>query len=95
MSSFLGVTCPELNDIDNGTVMIKRNTFEGEAIYSCVLGFMIEGSETRVCGADGMWSGSEPSCVRKSSYNYLIISKHIYPCLQYTLYSILSEFARN
>ena len=71
MSSFLGVTCPELNDIDNGTVMIKRNTFEGEAIYSCVLGFMIEGSETRVCGADGMWSGSKPSCIRKSSYIYL------------------------
>lgn len=63
----LGVTCPAmLNDPDNGTVTIQSNRFEGEAVYSCELGFMIDGNDIRVCGANGMWSGSDPSCVRKS-----------------------------
>ena len=83
MSSSVGVTCPQLSDIDNGTVTIESNRFEREAIYSCVLGFMIEGSETRVCGADGIWSGSEPSCVRKSSKDIMAQYNYNHSCHPY------------
>ena len=42
-----------------------------EATYTCEAGFYLEGNEVRVCMDDdgmdaiGVWSGQEPSCVRK------------------------------
>ena len=33
------------------------------AVYICDVGFISDGDDTRTCGDDGQWSGSEPTCV--------------------------------
>ncbi len=46
------------------------------ATYTCEAGFYLEGNEVRTCVDDdgkdaiGVWSGQEPSCVRKSLVLY-------------------------
>ena len=32
------------------------------ATYTCVFGYILAGSATRVCQGDSIWSGSSPSC---------------------------------
>ena len=64
---------PDVNpDYDLGT----------NATHTCEAGFYLEGNQVRVCMDDdgidtiGVWSGREPSCVRKLSakvYNSLIL----------------------
>ena len=36
--------------------------FGSMANYSCDSGYRVIGISTRMCGADGTWSGEEPSC---------------------------------
>ena len=71
-----------------------------EATYTCEAGFYLESNEVRVCMDDdrmdaiGVWSGQEPSCVRKLlaliepmyysasflyTYNYSDHSHHLSP----------------
>ena len=54
-----------LMDPANGMVSVPSTMYLSVATYSCSVGFVILGNATRVCGADEMWSGEEPSCVRK------------------------------
>ena len=49
-------------------VAFTTSYLDPPAIYSCDEGYMIDGDETRTCGANGEWSGSEPQCVRKLLY---------------------------
>ncbi|MCI4391222.1 hypothetical protein PGIGA_G00131640 [Pangasianodon gigas] len=37
--------------------------FKSEAFYSCSAPYVLVGSSTRVCQADGTWSGSQPRCI--------------------------------
>ena len=58
--------CPELNDLENGYVIVTRLGPEllvgSTANYSCQDGYQLQGSQTRTCGEDGQWSGQEPTC---------------------------------
>ena len=65
---YTGVTCEDLTDPINGMVEFTTSYLDPPAIYSCDEGYMIEGDETRTCGANGEWSGSEPQCARKYCY---------------------------
>ena len=57
------VTCPVLLDPVGGTVMSVRGAVEGTiANYSCGADFELVGSATRICQANGTWSGSDPTC---------------------------------
>ena len=48
---------------DNGRVDTPQEaTFNQVATYSCNSGYELVGNMTRTCQADGMWSGSEPTC---------------------------------
>ena len=57
------VTCPNLENPGNGTVDVSGNQPGDTAVYSCNDGFTLDGEDTRTCGQDGKWSGSEPTCV--------------------------------
>ena len=59
------VTCPNLENPVNGTVDVSGNQPGDTAVYSCDFGFAPDGVDTRTCGEDGLWSGSEPTCVCK------------------------------
>ena len=58
--------CPGLDDPENGKVSVPSTSYLSEATYTCNDGFIINGNPIRECGPDELWSGSEPSCVRKS-----------------------------
>ena len=62
LHSLLVVICPVLEDPGNGTVDVSGNRSGDTAVYSCNVGFTLDG-ENRTCGDDGQWSGSEPTCV--------------------------------
>ena len=57
------VDCGTLNITTNGHVIdTAGTTFRQTATYSCNTGYNLVGDSIRTCQADGMWSGSEPTC---------------------------------
>ena len=55
--------CGPLYNPLNGVVNASVTTFNSEAVYECNTGYMLEGSGVRRCQNNGIWSGSEPTCV--------------------------------
>lgn len=54
------------------------STFNSTATYSCQsVGYNIDGDIQRTCGADGSYSGSEPTCTREYIYIYPEDKKNI------------------
>lgn len=47
----------------NGQVKGDEHTFQKEVEYACEVGFFLEGARSRVCLANGRWSGTTPTCV--------------------------------
>ena len=58
----LAVNCGILDLPSNGQVISSGTTFKIEAMYVCDEGFQLIGNGTRMCQANGMWSGNEPEC---------------------------------
>jgi CUB/sushi domain-containing protein len=64
------VTCPQPHSIAHGLVDYNRSSGEGNLIYGsnasfyCDYGYELIGNSIRTCGADGVWVGAEPECVR-------------------------------
>ena len=57
------VNCGSLTNPDNGQVdTFVGTTFGSTATYTCDTGYTLSGSQTRTCGADGLWTSSEPFC---------------------------------
>ena len=56
------VSCGNLSSPVDGRVSVNGNTFGSQANYSCSEGYVLNGNSTRMCQADGQWSGSEPRC---------------------------------
>ena len=63
VSLFVEVECEVLLDPLNGMVMLMGTSSGSMAMYTCVMGFMLEGDMTRTCQLDGEWSGEEPVCI--------------------------------
>ncbi len=59
------VDCGKLDDPDYGEVDFSSTKFKSKATYSCDDGFFLVGDETRVCQANGKWSGEAPICKRQ------------------------------
>ena len=61
------VTCPSLIDPNNGRVFTSNNNYPSIATYTCNTGYILTPSDggTRVCGADGEWTGVIPTCPRE------------------------------
>ena len=45
------------------SVSAPTTTLGATAAYSCAVGYGASGSSTRICQADGTWSGATPTCV--------------------------------
>ena len=57
------VDCGNLTNPMNGMVTLTTTTFESTATYSCNMNYVLSGAMTRMCRADGTWSGSDPNCI--------------------------------
>ena len=53
------------------------------AEYSCSVGFLLLGAQTRYCQPNGEWSGNPPICEGKEVYN------HIYKMREEDAHSLL------
>ena len=70
---FVGIICPQLEAPDHGTVTftsddIAMGTY---AMFSCDLGYDLQGSQMVRCngpGPQGIWSPPAPTCTGKISY---------------------------
>ena len=63
ISSFIVVDCGPLTNPDNGQVVTSHGTtFGSTATYTCDTGYTLSGSQTRTCGADGVWTLFTPVC---------------------------------
>ena len=52
------LTHPAIGQVDH----TAGTTFGQTATYSCNTGYNLVGDSTRTCQAEGIWSGSEPTC---------------------------------
>ena len=62
LSSIAVIQCDRLPDIANGQVELTGTTVGSVATYRCNKGFILVGTEIRLCQANGEWSGREPVC---------------------------------
>ena len=84
--------CELLLDPMNGAVN-TTDTLEGSvAGYSCMQGYILSGDETRVCQRNtntllGVWSGTEPICIRRIYiiYNNITCSFSFLACMHCNL----------
>ena len=56
----MAAKCSFLPNPTNGEVGLDPGS---QANYTCNGGFVVEGPATRVCQADGQWSGNASTCI--------------------------------
>ena len=57
------ITCTNLGTtIPNGKIEGASNTYQSTKTFICQIGYELQGASAITCQADGMWSGSVPSC---------------------------------
>ncbi|CAN8001467.1 unnamed protein product, partial [Ixodes hexagonus] len=56
--------CGAPESVENGQVVLlhRRTTFNATVEYVCNTNYTLVGKPRRVCGEDGRWNGSQPSC---------------------------------
>ena len=61
----IAVDCGSLDSPANGSISLSATTFLSLAEYSCDLGYILIGEESRQCQANRTWSGEDPICEGK------------------------------
>uniref|UniRef100_H2Y785 Sushi domain-containing protein n=1 Tax=Ciona savignyi TaxID=51511 RepID=H2Y785_CIOSA len=57
------ISCTPLQEVENGRITCThRNFYNSSCRFACDVGFEMQGSESRVCQADGRWNGSPVGC---------------------------------
>ena len=70
--------CGSLQNPANGQVILNETVFKSIANYSCNSLYSIVGDTSRVCQANGTWSGSVPTC-----QGILIVLIRVFPTQLY------------
>ena len=77
--SLLSAICATISSATGGTVTLQTDGYVTTALFSCNLGYALEGETLLTCRNDGSWDFTSPSCGRYS-YVYCTLSsrKHAY-----------------
>ena len=59
------IVCENLMNPLNGQVSTTTLNHGGVATYECSVGYVIEGTATRMCEGNGTWSANAPICKSK------------------------------
>ena len=65
----LVVSCGDPGIPDNGVRYGDTFTYQSRVVMECEPQYRLVGDQIRTCQADGTWSGTQPICERKYSYN--------------------------
>jgi len=70
--------CPSLNDPNNGAITCSLGddgvpSYEDTCSFTCNTGYVLTGSDTRICQSNGSWSGSYAICLRGRWCVYMFI----------------------
>ncbi|XP_061487863.1 sushi, von Willebrand factor type A, EGF and pentraxin domain-containing protein 1 isoform X2 [Rhineura floridana] len=58
----ISIQCEFLSPPENGFVHFSENTLGSSVKYTCKLGYMLIGSDTRHCMSNRQWSNTAPTC---------------------------------
>ena len=56
------VDCGDPGTPTNGQRSLSSTTYNSAVIYTCDVGYTLQGSTSRTCQSNGQWSGSVPQC---------------------------------
>ena len=66
--NYIAVNCGTPSSLSNGLRLYSGTTFGYTVTYTCNTGYLrTAGSSSRTCQSNGQWSGSHPTCTRKST----------------------------
>ena len=58
------IMCGNLTVPENGRLTLSDGTlFGSKAAYSCFIGYILNGTNVRLCTANGTWNDTDPSCI--------------------------------
>ena len=84
--------CPDLQNPNNGRVIISGTTIGSVASYICDDGYVIDGLNTRICQDQQTWSGSEPQCRSKQSMTLSFVQFCIYSSFHLSIHPFTHLF---
>ena len=58
------VACPLLDSPSDGSITVSTTTPGSTVSYTCELGYILDGLDTRTCLDNGTWTGFDPLCNR-------------------------------
>jgi len=87
------VSCPDLGLPNNGTIECAFGddgvaSYQDTCRFSCADGYRLNGSASRTCQSDGMWSGSSSTCHRGKLHLVMHspnVSSHLFPTLYHDI----------
>ena len=75
--NYIVVNCGIPSSLSNGQRRYSGTTFRSRVTYTCNAGYLrTAGSSSRTCQSNGQWSGTHPTCTRKSTLCHYIYSLH-------------------
>lgn len=82
------VQCPAPESPRHGKAIYTSCSYNSVVSYECKYGYTLVGDETRRCGADKKWTGTQPVCKGKNLGKRIIhfVDLHILKC--FALYNI-------
>ena len=58
----LAINCGDPGTPTNGQRSLFSTTYNSVVIYTCDVGYTLQGPKGRACQSNGQWSGSVPQC---------------------------------
>ena len=62
LPAYSAVDCGDPGTPTNGERSLSRTIYNSVVTYTCDVGYTLQGSNSRTCQSDGLWSGSVPQC---------------------------------
>ena len=94
----IAVNCGTPSSLSNGQRRYSSTTFGYTVTYTCNSGYLrTAGSSSRTCQSDGRWSGSHPTCTRRSTLyhvSYHTDYKHAKELLVFLVYTIILSISK-
>ena len=77
LTVYLAGDCDDPGTPTNGQRSLSSTTYNSVVIYTCDVGYTLQGSNRRTCQSNGQWSGSVPQCIGKSVRNLLNMQRNL------------------